>query len=122
MPTSPCAKSASVTRESESHAVLDAEREPVPGEIRRTRQADDRDHRCAGHKADDPGASRRGHREGALALGHDLVALDERGGHLSQAAPWDATCQTRPRRAPRRWHLARRTGWDENARPAWHSR
>src|SRR5690349_1732197 len=98
MPTSPCAKPASVTRESESHAVLDAEREPIPGEIRRTRQADDRHHRCPGDQANHPGAGCGGHREGSLAPGHDLVALDQGGGHLSQAAPWDATCQTTLRR------------------------
>src|SRR5882724_5512287 len=76
----PCAKPSSVTRGSESHAVLDAERDPVPREVGRPRQADDRYHgspryhenasTCSGYR-----------RQRALALGDNLVALDERGGH-----------------------------------------
>src|SRR6266498_4522482 len=79
IPTSPAAKLSSATG-LEAHVVLDAEREPVPRQVRSTRGCDQSHDRCAGH-GHDPGTDRRSGCNRALALGYDLVALDE-GAHF----------------------------------------
>src|SRR5262245_33791607 len=63
---------------SESHAVLDPEREPVPGEVGRPGEAGHGQHDRRAHDCESDRATRSSGGDDALALGDDLVALDER--------------------------------------------
>src|SRR5262245_55682474 len=75
-PTSPAEKLSSATA-LETHAVLDAEREPVPREVRSARCSDDADDGCPCDRGD-TGTDRRSRSNRTFALRYDFVALDQR--------------------------------------------